>query len=150
MKKLLSLIICLVFIFALTMPINATISSPAISSEQILLDNGIVVLTELFEISSLRSTSKSYTLRRTFTRNDETIAIIAITANFSYDGSTVSVISKSVSQSDTYNGWSFKQNSFTSSAGTVTLEGKLTKLLILNSSFTMTLTCDKNGNISYS
>lgn len=41
-----------------------------------------------------------------------------------------------------------KQTSFTSSGGTVTLEGKLTKLLILNDPFTMTLTCDKNGNIS--
>ncbi len=54
-----------------------------------------------------------------------------------------------MTNTDTYNGWSYIQDSLTSSGGTVTLNGKLTKWLILSNSFTMTLTCDANGNISY-
>lgn len=38
---------------------------------------------------------------------------------------------------------------FTFSGGTVTWEGKLAKWLIFNSSFTMGMTCDANGNISF-
>lgn len=59
------------------------------------------------------------------------------------------MVSKSVTQSDTYDGWSYVQNSLTSSGGTVTLNAKLTKWIILNTSFTMTLSCDEDGNISY-
>ena len=76
------------------------------------------------------------------------IAEIWIDATFRYDGNTVSVVSKSISKCETYDGWSFKQSSFTSSGGTVTLTGKLTKLLVLNANVNISLTCDKNGNIS--
>ena len=58
-------------------------------------------------------------------------------------------MSKRVNQADTYEGWSYKQNSFTSSGGTITLDAKLTKLLVMNIPFTITLSCDKDGNISY-
>lgn len=60
---------------------------------------------------------------------------------------TVSVISKSVTQTDTYEGWNYVETSFTSSGGTVALAGKLTKLLIMRTSFTIGLECDANGNI---
>ena len=78
------------------------------------------------------------------------MAIIAFSATYRYDGSSVSVISKTVIQTDVYNGWTFTQKSFTSSGGTVTLTGKLSKWLIFNNSISMSMTCDKNGNISYS
>jgi hypothetical protein len=44
-------------------------------------------------------------------------------------------------------GWSYTQSSLTTSGGTITLNGSVSKLL-LKYSFTLTLTCDKNGNIS--
>ena len=59
------------------------------------------------------------------------------------------IMAKRVNQADTYEGWSYKQNSFTSSGGTITLDAKLTKLLVMNIPFTITLSCDKDGNISY-
>ena len=77
-----------------------------------------------------------------------TIGIIAFQATFSYNGDSAYVTSKAVIQTDTYDGWSYKQTSFITTGNTVTLEGKLTKLLILNDPFTMSLTCDKDGNIS--
>lgn len=106
---------------------------------------------EVIEYSYARASQKTYERKRSFYDGDTLIAVIAFEATYSYTGTSVSVVSKTVTQTDTYSGWSFKQTSFTSSGGTVTLEGKIRYLLILNSSaFSMSMTCDKNGNISYS
>ena len=53
-----------------------------------------------------------------------------------------------MTQTTTYNGWNYQQNSFTSSGGTVTLDAKLTKLLFWNIEVDMSMTCDVNGNIT--
>lgn len=78
------------------------------------------------------------------------IAVIAFTATYRFDGTSVSVVEKTVTQTDTYGGWGYKQTLFSSSGGTVTLEGKLSKWLVFNNSISMSMTCDKNGNITYS
>lgn len=94
-----------------------------------------------------RTAERTGTKTRTFTYKRETIAEISLTATFRYNGSTVSVVSKSVSNYTTYDGWSYQQNSLTSSGGTVTLTGKLKKGL-LNTSVNFSITCDASGNIS--
>lgn len=149
MRKIIAILICTMLITTLAAPALAVESPQVISSEKITLENGITVSDEIIKESSGRATDATYTRRRTFDQDGTVIAVIAFRATFRYDGSTVSVVSKSVTQTDTYEGWSYTQNSFTSSGGTVTLSGKLSKLLIFNSSFTMSMTCDKNGNISY-
>ena len=112
-------------------------------------ESGITIVDELIIQDTLtRSSSRTVTLKQTYTKNGNTIAVIAVTATFSYNGSTVSVTSKSVSQSTTYNGWKFTQNSLTSSGGTVSLSGKLTKLLNPTVPVNLSFTCDKNGNIT--
>ena len=114
-----------------------------------LLDNGLTVIDQITDITTARSNDKTVERTNTYKDGDTVIAIITIQATFRYDGSTVSVISKNVTRADTYSGWSYSQKSFTSSGGTVTLSGTLNFLWILNSSsFTMTLSCDKNGNIT--
>ncbi len=148
MKRILSLCITVILLILAIMPVSATEQDDPVLYKEVSLGNGIVYIEEITVYSNERASQKRGEIRRTFKRDDTTIAIIAYEAVFQYDGSTVSVISKSVTQVDTYDGWSFKQNSFTSSGGTVTLTGKLTKLLILNTPVTLTLTCDKNGNIS--
>lgn len=147
MKRLFSLYLSIVLLCATIIPVNAT---EAATTDEVVLDNGITMTQELTVISQARASgTKTAQNKLTITREGTTIGIIVIQATFSYTGSTVSVVSKSVIQSDTYDGWNYKQQDFTSSGGTVTLEGKLTKWLILNTSFTVTLSCDKNGNISY-
>lgn len=112
-------------------------------------ESGITIVKEItIEDSLTRSSSRTVTTKQTYTRNGNTIAVIAVTATFSYNGSTVSVTSKSVSQRTTYNGWKFTQNSLTSSGGTVSLSGKLTKLLNPTVPVNLSITCDKNGNIT--
>lgn len=148
MKKLLSLTLCFVMLASVLSPVYAAEQSEIIYSEEFVLEDGTTVKDEIIVTSHARSTDKTATRRQTFSRSDTVIGIIAFQAKFRYDGSTVSVISKSVTQTDTYDGYSYKQSSFTSSGGTVTLEGKLTKLLIFNTAFSMSLTCDKNGTLS--
>lgn len=150
MKRLCILVLCCTLLVS-AMPVYASELSPATESTNTVLNNRITVVNELIvEPTQARSTDKSATLRQTFYDGDTVIAIIAFQATFRYDGSSVSVVSKSVTQTDTYSGWSYTQDSFTSSGGTVTLSGKLKYLLLFNSSpFTMSMTCDANGNISY-
>lgn len=115
------------------------------------LEYGIVVTDEIYVFPEKKSDTQTAVRTRTFkTETGSMMATISFTATFYYTGSYVTVVSKAVTQTDTYNGWSYSQTSFVGSGGTVTLEGKLTKLLILIEPFTMSLSCDVNGHISYS
>jgi len=71
--------------------------------------NGLTVIDEVIVFDQLeRSTDRMAERRKTIYDGDVVIAIIAFTATFHYDGSTVSVIAKSVTQTDTYESWSYK------------------------------------------
>lgn len=149
MRKLLSLICSAVLFFSFIIPASAVSGEVVLYRSESNLENGISVIDEVVIHPSTRSNIKDYTHRKTFSNGSSTIAKIAIRGEFRYDGSTVSVVSKEVTQTDTYDGWNYSQSSFTSSGGTITLSAKLTKLLNASIPFTMTLSCDKDGNISY-
>lgn len=148
MKRIVAFVICLIALVASVPPSQAISSSQIIMHEEANLENGITCIDEIIVDHTARSTDKQGRRVKTFLYDDTVIAQIEITVVFRYDGSTVSVISKSVTQKSTYDGWSYNQTSFTSSGGTATLKFKLSKWLILNNSYTMSLTCDKNGNLS--
>lgn len=150
MTRFLSLSLCILLVLSLAISASAEVDNGdiVIFTEETIMEGGLTVVDEVIEHTQTRASAKNYTRRKSFYDGDTLIATIAFTATFHYDGSTVSVASKSVTQTDTYEGWSYKQDSFTSSGGTVTLSGKLTKWLIFNSSFSMGLVCDVNGNIS--
>ncbi|MBE6982366.1 MAG: hypothetical protein E7437_08615 [Ruminococcaceae bacterium] len=75
------------------------------------------------------------------------MAIIAMYVVFQYDGSTVRVVSKSMTQTDTYNGWSYEHNSYVTVGGKVTTKFYLSKSLY-SQLFSFSVTCDKDGNIT--
>lgn len=150
MKRIFAFVCTVFMISILAIPASAAQTDGIISSKSYTLDNGIEIIDELILHSYTRSSTKDYTLRRSFSKSSTTIAVIAIYGDFKYDGNTVSVVSKSVSQTDTYDGWSYSQSSFSSSGGSITLNAKLTKLLNASIPITMTLSCDADGNISYS
>lgn len=150
MKKIVLFFLCIVLPVYLAIPTYAAPSSNVVSIKVTTLENGVVVTEEIIDISSARSSEKTYVRRATFAQDGEVMAIIAFTATYRFDGTSVSVVAKTVTQTDTYDGWSFTQKSFTSSGGTVTLTGNLSKWLIFNNSISMSMTCDKNGNVSYS
>lgn len=153
MKRAMTIILCFLMTTACfsagaydASPAHESVSTYTITETE--TNDGITIIDELTVDSNARSSSKKGTLTRTFKKNNNTIAVITLTATFSYNGSTVSVVSKSISQCDTYNGWSFTQNSLSSSGGTATLTGRLTKFLSSPVNVNMSITCDKNGNIT--
>ena len=95
-----------------------------------------------------RGNSKTATREQEYYSGSTLIGKIAITGTFTYDGKTSRVTSKSVSSKKTYDGWSYQQNSFTSSGGTIELTGKLKKVSYGSIDVDISLSCDKNGNIS--
>ena len=148
MKKLVSIILCLTVMAGMLLPTHATAQKEVLSSTKVVLEDGTVVTDEIILYPETRA-NKTAERKKTFTRNDVVIGVVSFKATFSYSSSIVYVVSKSVTQSDTYDGWSYNQESFTASGGTVTLSGKLSKLLVMNVSFDMSMTCDKSGNITY-
>lgn len=149
MKKIIALLTCLVVITGCIFPCSAAENSEVIYYAEETLDNGITVV-DVITVSqiSARAMLRDADRSKTYRDGDTVIAEIAVTGTFRYDGTTVSVVSKSISKCETYDGWSFKQSSFTSSGGTITLTGTLNKLIFLNADVNISLTCDKNGNIS--
>lgn len=152
MKHVFSILLCVVLLLSFAVPAFASeMANPGmvlLSHTEALLENGLTMVEEKYETSQSRSSTKTGYVTRNFYDGSTLIATITLQATFRYDGSSVSVVSRSVTQSDTYDGWSYVQNSLTASGGTVTLSAKLTKWIILNTSFTMTLDCDEDGNIS--
>ena len=150
MKRCIVLFLSLVFVFSLGCPVLAAGAGEVIYSDAYFLENGIRVVDTITVYSNSRIDAVSAERDKNLYDGDTLIAHIRFEAAFRYDGYNVSVLYKTVTHTDTYNGWNYVQNSFTDSGGTVTLDAKLTKLLIFNIPFTMTLSCDENGNISHS
>lgn len=146
MKKVFAFFLCLLCVIAIPAQASSTNTTPTVT-----LENRLRVVDQIIiEETNVRSSERTATRTKTFYDGDTLIAEISFKATFRFDGSSVSVVSKSVIQTDTYSGWSYKQESFTSSGGTVTLTGKLKYLLIFSTTtFTMGMTCDAYGNISY-
>lgn len=149
MKKLFSLLVCAIFLISIVPYATAVGQEEIIYSDEYTLENGLAIIDVVTVTSQARASGKTVYREKNIYDGETLVAYIRFEATFRYDGSTVSVVSKTVTNTDTYDGWEYVQNSFTSSGGTVTLSAKLTKWIILNTSFTMTLSCDKDGNISY-
>ena len=149
MKRTFSIVLLLIIIFSVATPASAVENRECVFYQETDICDGVVLIDEIIVYEQARTTTKAATRTRTIKNDSVVIAVIAMKATFRYDGSTVSVASKSITQTDTYEGWGYKQNSFTSSGGTVTLDAKLTKLIFLNIPFTMALSCDEDGNIFY-
>lgn len=148
MKRLMSVILAVVIFASLALPASATEQGQVVQVGEVLLADGITVKTELILYPQGRSNTRTADLRNNYYDGDTVIATITFRATYGYDGSSAWVVSKQVTQTDTYEGWSYSQKSFTESGATVTLTGKVSKWLVFIKSVEMSMTCDKNGNIT--
>ena len=152
MKRLCSTLLCMIVLIGVAvMPAEAVDNADALDEvtveETITVENRVAAGgTTAVPLSS--STVATVTKTKKYTTSGKVIAKIAVTAEFSYNGSSVKVLSKKVSKKEVYSGWSFTQSSFTSSGGTVTLKGSLKKTGVSAVPVSLKITCDKNGNIS--
>lgn len=151
MKKICVFLLCLLIVFPMCIPCSAyTADETVVYTSETDLGNGIMC-TETITVSdgfSRIAGTKTGSRTKTYTYYDKLIAEIAITATFTYNGVLAGVTSMSISKCETYDGWKFQQTSFAPSGGTLSLTGKLTKLFFPNVDVNISLTCDKNGNIS--
>lgn len=153
MKKLISSVVCCSMLLGTSVPCAFAFEAPSayvqtVSTYQ--LSNGITVKERIIEYthSSTRANSKTTAREQKYYKGDTPVGKIVITGTFAYDGKTSRVTSKSVSSKETYNGWSYTQNSFTSDGGTIELTGKLKKAPYGSIDVDLSLSCDKDGNIS--
>ena len=148
MKRVLSLILCMVSLLVLAVPAFAAerTEGNVVYRDEFTLEEGLTVVREIVDVSFARSAEKTFIQTWQIKDNGTVVADIAVTATYHCDGRSVYVVSKTVSRADTYYGWSFTQNYLVAGGGTVTLNGKLTKgtrTIPLN----LTMTCDKDGNL---
>ena len=148
MKKLLSIILSFILVLSVAPTASASEQGTVVSRQKIELEDGIVIIDTLVEYTNARVWGKTATRLHEVYADGILIGSIVLLGSFNYDGTTVTVTSMAVTQKDTYEGWRYVQNSLTSSGGTVTLNAKLTKLFSLNIPFTISITCDANGNLS--
>lgn len=152
MRKFTAIVICAALLLCLCNPVFAAEQSgqaSTYSSGQVV--NGLTIETRIVDITQTRATDvKTYECTQTLREDGEIIAVIVFEATFVYNGVTVGIMSKKVTSVNTYNGWSYQQISFTGANGTVTLTGRLVKGIILTDDFSLSITCDKDGNISSS
>lgn len=117
--------------------------------DEFTLEDGFTVAREIVDVSFARSAEKTFAQNWKIKNGSTVVANIEITATYYCDGRSVYVVSKTVSRADTYYGWSFTQNYLIAGGGTVTLSATLTKGG-KTMPVTLKMTCDKDGNISYS
>lgn len=127
------------------------------SNETIYISDDLYIECMITEKSPLStySTSKSKTVSKIYTlktSSDKSLVSFKLTGTFTYNGSTSSCTSATYSTTIYDDTWKFTSKSASKSGNTAT--GKFTAkkyLLIIpiqTVTKTITLTCDKNGNIS--
>lgn len=151
MKRVLSLILCMVSLLVLAVPAFAAerTEGNVVYRDEFTLEDGFTVVREIVDVSFARSAEKTFAQNWKIKNGSTVVANIEITATYYCDGRSVYVVSKTVSRADTYYGWSFTQNYLIAGGGTVTLSATLTKGG-KTMPVTLKMTCDKDGNISYS
>lgn len=146
MKRLITFVLCVMLLVS-TIPYAYAVENRVCRNEWV-MENGITVVEELIFENDSRAVQKPVTRRLTYKDEDQNLmAIIAMQVVFQYDGSTVRVVSKSMTQTDTYNGWSYEHNSYVTIGGKVTTKFYLRKLTY-SQMFSFSVTCDKDGNIT--
>lgn len=79
---------------------------------------------------------------------DTLVGQMVFRVTFAYDGTRVTVQSQELLRAEGFDHWHIRKTKLGSQDGTVTATGRLSKWLVLNIDFAMTLTCDPAGNIS--
>lgn len=149
MKRNLSVaLICILLLGSMVLPSAA---APAIYryNEVIYTEMGPVEVETILTIhdSLTRSNTKKADVAQTVKYSGKVIAEVTLSATFGYDGKTSWVISASGAHT-TYEGWSYGNESITTSGGTASLVAKLTHAVHGSRSVSISLTCSPTGQIS--
>ncbi len=152
MKKLLSLSLSLLLLFSLSCVAFAS-NEPQklVHEETVLLKNGDSVTITLYESDSIcyserssKRTSKVFTYR---SPSGSTLWKLTLHATFSYNGSSSSADSASTSYSISDRVWSCDSHDAYTSGSTAYGEGTFSSSFGASKSASLSIRCDKNGNV---
>jgi hypothetical protein len=147
MKRICCFVLSVLLILSITIPASANDSS---SETEFFFDGSYIVTT--LSVPNSRSSSK-YTKTTTYYNSDnEKMWSYSVTATFNYDGSKVSCSSVTDSYAIANSAWTCSSHSTSSSegtaSGTITMKQRVLGITIQTITRTVSITCDKNGNVS--
>ena len=151
MKRIIVLTLVL-SLLCVAMPV--CVSAQTVTSEsRIDFEDGSYMITTIEESTSLSRTTKNHNkIQRYYNANNVLQWRIVLVATFTYDGTTVSCIAAGCNADVYTNNWTVISESDYISGNTAygyaTLANTLLGVTVSERSYTLTLTCDKNGNVS--
>lgn len=152
-KKIISILtaICLFIALPCTTFASNSIITVDESSEITYLDDGSYYVTTITE-SLARSTKSGSRSTTYYSSSDVALWKVTIKGTFSYDGTSATCTSASHTVTIYDSAWyTYSQNSYESSnkaIAEVTMKQKMLGITITTRNVTLTITCDKNGNLS--
>lgn len=152
-KRFLSLLLAMVLCVAI-LPQYALASEKHEDAVQtITLDDGdfIIVTTEVYETRATQT--KSANRKYSYTTSSGDVEwVITLNGTFTYTGTTSTCTASSCTVTINDNSWYVVSKSASKSGSTatanVTMGRKVLGITITKNDYTLTLTCDKNGNLS--
>lgn len=148
MKKFISLFLACLMCF-MVLPVNASSEQVYRESEIIHTEDGDIEVETILTVypSVARNSTISADKTKNYYADGIKIATVTLSATFGYDwvGSWVDDASSSYS---TYDGWSYKNESISTSGSTARLSAKLTKPLYSSHSVSISLKCSADGTVS--
>ena len=154
MKRRIFSCLLMVALLVAVLPQYALAEEPACGPAKIIyMENGdyIVVTTEVYETraTQTKSANKKYSYT---TSNGDVEWIITLNGTFTYTGTTSTCTASSCTVTVNDNSWYVVSKTASRSGSTatanVTMGRKLLGITIAKDDYTLTLTCDKNGNLS--
>ena len=151
-KRLLSLLLVLATL--LTIPLTAFAAESDVSSERtIWYEDGSSLVISITEATSRAAGTKTGTAQTTFRNSDGDICWIAtLTGTFTYNGTTSTCTSSTSNVTIYDSAWYLISKTATHSGNTayatITLGKKTLGITTSKPTYNLTLTCDKDGNLS--
>lgn len=143
MKRIFICLISVLLCLSLAVPVYAS-DGPAPEIDGLFTEHDEITVFDSLTRSGVYTQTASKT--KTVEYQGVVVATITLNGEFVYNGSQVAVVSKSVT-TDLASGWSFTENSLTSSGGRISLRGVLSSSQA-QANINMSLSCDANGNIT--
>lgn len=150
MKKVLSILFAALFLLML---IPSAPAKAETTTDVVYFEDGSYVVTVLQEYSTRSSNQKTASKSSTlYDPNGGAVATLTVHGTFRYDGTTVTCTASSYTYQIHNSSWSFSSGSASKSGNTATAKGtfarKVLGITVDSKTLTVSLSCDKNGNLS--
>lgn len=154
MRRIISLFLCLIITLSILTPFSAHATETADTNKEIIVfEDGSYLEIVTTSISTRASGSKTGYKAYSYVNNSNVLIWKAtLTATFTYTGTSSTCTSANCSVSISDSEWYVISNSTTRSGNTattnLTMGRKVLGITVTKPSYTITLSCDKDGNLS--